>query len=83
MDKEQTKLPLNEGRYIVTFSGEDLKDMKINWKIDGEVTQLTNGRIKRRYLIDISRKQDIEYEIVTNGALVETIYYENENLFDE
>lgn len=83
VDKEQTKLPLNEGRYIVTFSGEDLKDMKINWKIDGEVTQLTNGRIKRRYLIDISRKQDIEYEIVTNGALVETIYYENENLFDE
>lgn len=81
--EEQTKLPLNEGKYIVTFSGKDLKDMKIKWKVDGEVTQLTNGRIKRRYLIDISRKQDIEYEIITNGASVETIYYENENLFNE
>lgn len=83
VDRQQTKLPLNEGRYIVTFAGEDLKDMEINWNIDGEVTQLTNGRVKRRYLLDVSREQTVEYSIISDNAEVDRIYYENEILFEE
>lgn len=82
LDEGQMAFPLNEGRYIVTFSGENLKDMEVNWNIDGKVTQLTNGRIKRRYLVEVSRKQYVEYEIINDGSVVDSIYYENENLFD-
>lgn len=81
VDVECTALPLNEGSYIITFSGEDLKDMKVNWNVDGDVTQLTNGRIKRRYLVRNSGKQNVEYEIIPNGAAVDLVYYENEDLF--
>ncbi|MDE7324476.1 MAG: hypothetical protein K2N73_17520 [Lachnospiraceae bacterium] len=81
VDAEQTTLPLNEGRYIVTFSGENLKDMEVNWKVDGEVTQLTNGRIKRRYQVNVSERQNVEYELISNGAMVDSVYYENEDLF--
>ncbi len=83
VDREQTMLPLHEGRYIITFAGENVKDMEINWDIEGEVTQLTDGRIKRRYLVDVQTEQDVGYEMILNGATVNSIYYENENLFDE
>ena len=81
MDEGQTALPLNDGSYIVTFSGEDLKGMKVNWKVDGEVTQLTDGRIKRRYLVRVLGNQNVEYEVILNGAVVDSVYYENEDLF--
>ncbi len=81
VDAGQTALPLNDGGYIVTFSGEDLNGMEVNWKVDGEVTQLTNGRIKRRYLVRVSGKQDVQYEMIPNGAVVDSVYYENEDLF--
>lgn len=55
--------------------------MKVNWRVDGEVTQLTNGRIKRRYLVRVSGKQDVQYEVIPNGAVVNSVYYENEDLF--
>lgn len=81
VDEGHTSLPLNDGSYIVTFSGKDLKDMKVNWKVGGEVTQLTNGRIKRRYLVRVSGNQNVEYEMIPNGAVVDSVYYENEDLF--
>lgn len=83
VDVRQTEIPLKEGRYIVTFSGEHLKKMEVNWTVDGEVTQLTDGRIKRRYLVEVSKTQNVGYEIISNGANISTIYYENEKLFGE
>ena len=55
--------------------------MKVNWKVDGEVTQLTDGRIKRRYLVRVLGNQNVEYEVILNGAVVDSVYYENEDLF--
>lgn len=81
VDHQQTIIPLKAGRYIVTFAGENMKDMEVAWDVDGEVTLLHNGRIKRRYLIDISTVQNVGYEITSNGANIDRIYYENEDLF--
>lgn len=83
VDVRQTEVPLHAGRYILTFAGENLKDMGIEWDVDGEVTLLDNGRLKRRYLVDIPAGQELGYGIVPNGACLDRIYYENENLFGD
>lgn len=82
VNNHQTAIPLNEGSYIITFNGGNLKDMNVKWNTDVMVKQLTKGNVKKRYLVTVLRKQDVEFEIVENGANIDNIYYENENLFE-
>jgi hypothetical protein len=76
---------LKEGSYVITFDGTDIKNMQVDWSgADISVTQLTDGRIKRRYQIDVPSDQIISFSIAGSESMViDKISYENAVLFDE
>jgi hypothetical protein len=76
---------LNAGSYVITFDGTDIKNMQVDWNgTDMSVTQQTDGRIKRRYQIDVPSDQTISFSIAGSESMViDKISYENAVLFDE
>jgi hypothetical protein len=76
---------LNAGSYVITFDGTDIKNMQVDWNgTDISVTQQTDGRIKRRYQIDVPSDQTISFGISgSDNMTIDKISYENAVLFDE
>jgi hypothetical protein len=79
------KIFLKEGSYVITFDGTDIKNMQVEWSgTDISVDQLTNGKIKRRYQIDVTTPQTVELNISgSDNMVIDKISYENAVLFDE
>jgi hypothetical protein len=76
---------LKEGSYVITFDGTDIKNMQVEWSgTDISVEQLTDGKIKRRYQIDVTTPQTVELNISgSDNMVIDKISYENAVLFDE
>ena len=75
---------LESGDYIFTFAGEHIKDMSVEWSgKDIEVSQLTDGRIRRRYAVTVKEPQTVLYNISGDGISLEGVSYEDAHLFDE
>jgi hypothetical protein len=76
---------LNAGSYVITFDGKDIKNMQVDWEgTDIGVEQLTDGRIKRRYQINVPSNQTVLFNISdSDNIVIDKISYENAELFDE
>lgn len=75
---------LNAGSYVFTFIGENLEELQVDWSGTSiESEQLTNGKIRRKYQIDVDVPQNIQYTVVGDGINLEKVSYENAVLFEE
>ena len=75
---------LNSGSYVFTFVGENLDELEVNWSGESiETEQLTDGKIRRRYRVDIDKPQTIQYMVSGDGIKLEKISYENTVLFEK
>lgn len=82
--EETAEVYLESGDYVFTFSGENLDKLQVNWSGEGiNVSQLTDGKIRRRYQVEIGSPQTIKYQITGNEMQVNTVSYENAILFEE
>lgn len=83
IDVNSRELFLQDGKYIITFDGENIDEMDIQWENCRAVEQLTDGRKKRRYSVEVNQQEKITFSIQVNGAQIDRIYYENKDLFGE
>ena len=75
---------LNEGDYVMTFEGENIDNMQIEWEaISAIIDQSTDGRIRRRYSLHLDVPQTVRYTISGEDIHIENISYENADLFNE
>lgn len=75
---------LKSGSYVFTFAGENLNELEVNWSGENIVTeQLTDGKIRRRYCVEIKEPQTIQYIVSGDGVTIDKISYENAVLFEE
>lgn len=82
--KNVSEVYLNSGSYVFTFAGENLDKLEVDWSGKNLHTeQLTDGRIRRRYQVDIQEPQTIQYMISGENISIERISYENAVLFEE
>ena len=78
------ELYLKEGSYVFTFVGENLDELEVTWTGESiETEQITDGRMRRRYQVDISTPQTIQYMTSGDGVEIDRISYENARLFEE
>lgn len=79
-----SELYLKEGSYVFTFVGENLDELEVTWTGESiETEQITDGRMRRRYQVDISTPQTIQYMTSGDGVEIDRISYENAGLFEE
>lgn len=81
VDINENRIYLEPGNYIVTLCGENLTDALIKWDSD-DITQITNGNLKRKYLVKITEPKTINFTNITQDVKIDRVYYENEVLFD-
>lgn len=75
---------LEEGDYVMTFEGENIDTMKIEWESSSAVVnQSTDGRIRRRYAIHVDAPQTVKYTVLGEDVSIEKVSYENADLFNE
>lgn len=79
-----SEIYLKEGSYVFTFAGENLDELEVTWSGEGiDTEQLTDGRMRRRYQVDIRTPQTIQYITSGYGTEIERVSYENAVLFEE
>lgn len=78
----QEGIYLNSGQYVITFEGENLKDMDVQWDSNSKPEQITAGNKKRKYLVEIEKPGEIKFAIQKGKAEISRIYYENRELFE-
>lgn len=72
------------GNYVMTFSGENIDKMQVEWNAPKAVIeQITDGELRRRYSIQIDEPQMIEYTISGKDVVIERISYEEGDLFEK
>lgn len=73
---------LEEGDYVMTFTGKNIDNMQVTWEAqDAVINQSTDGRIRRRYHVHIDMPQTVKYTVSGEGIEIERISYENADLF--
>lgn len=81
---EVSEVYLKEGSYVFTFVGENLDELEVNWIGEGiETEQLTDGKIRKRYCVEIFKPQTIQYLISGDEIEINRISYENTELFSK
>lgn len=85
----QTALDMDEmflksGSYVFTFEGDNLKNLAVEWEGDNiSVSRLTDGEIKRRFLVTVDSPQVIRFAVSGSDLQLSRISYENAELFPE
>lgn len=75
---------LKEGSYIFTFLGENIDELKVDWiGTNIETEQLTDGKMRRRYCVNVPISQNMQYFVAGEKVSIDKISYENAVLFDE
>lgn len=75
---------LDEGDYVMTFEGENIHNMLVEWEVsNATVNQSTDGRIRRRYSIHVDVPQTVKYTVSGEDVSIEKISYENADLFNQ
>lgn len=73
---------LNQGSYIFTFAGQNIEALNVDWIGEGiKVEQVTDGRLRRRYKVQVNTPQTVNYTISGENLIIDKIAYENEHLF--
>ncbi|MBQ3165572.1 MAG: hypothetical protein IJC02_13775 [Lachnospiraceae bacterium] len=73
---------LASGNYVMTFSGENIDKMQIEWNSSSVmVEQITDGEIRRRYAIQVEEPQLVNYTISGADVQIERVSYEEGDLF--
>lgn len=81
--QDESEVYLESGSYIFTFGGENLDELQVKWTgEDIETEQLTDGKIKNRYRVEVNKPQTIQYIFTGEGFEIEKISYENAMLFE-
>lgn len=75
-DGKNGSLSLKEGKYVITFAGENINKANIDWQLNGAVQQLSNGKVKSRYEVYLSEPQTITFTINSENSKIETVSYE-------
>lgn len=75
---------LDSGEYVFTFAGRQLDNLEVTWSGKGiETEQLTDGKIRRRFYVQIDTPQTIQYIVSGDGVEIDRISYENAVLFEK